>query len=656
MTDADRGYVMRAAGVASKPRRHTVSRGIDRHFLALLALACALFATWIALRYANQLPLDLYSFRQTQTALTAYWLKVDGFSLSYETPVAGPPWSIPFEFPLYQWIVALVSKAAGTRLDATGRIVSFVFLIACLFPTWTITRRLRLAPSVFPIFAALLLSSPTYVYWGRTFMIETSALFYCIVAIRVFVDLIEADRVDRHVVLFVVFMSVGILQKATTGLPILAVLTLVLVWVHVVRARTEENPRWRHLAIIVACFAVPFAVGLAWTVHTDQVKALNPFAASALTTSALRGWNWGTIAQRFSSDLYLDVVWKEILDKNCAGVVGIVLLGIGLSSKRPAHVRPIIQVALLLGVLPLFVFTNLHIEHSYYQTANVVFFLFAIAIVVGQILAERTARPAIVNVLALLLVASNVYHFVSEYRERFEQEFTFENSKDVALAALVKSNVQPDHYFEAFDFSWSSSLAYLSERRAFMVSDAFTRYAEMRKDPWTYVDRSRLEAVIACPTEAERVADLLDWSHKDKRWKIGAVWDCFLAVPERQVATRAVPVAKVDCDGIDLTVTHVEDSDRLAVVRLRTPRQLPGGELAAAYFVARAGSTDLEEMLKVSDPAGTSNRFDEFSRLIDRGSSREPTPIRVVRLRGEAREECRPSADALDAWSTKHRG
>src|SRR5262249_18342164 len=70
--------------------------------------------------------LDQYAFRQTQTALTSYWLMRGGPIFAYETPVLGFPWSIPFEFPLYQLLAAALSLV-GVPLDAAGRIVSFVF-------------------------------------------------------------------------------------------------------------------------------------------------------------------------------------------------------------------------------------------------------------------------------------------------------------------------------------------------------------------------------------------------------------------------------------------------------------------------------------------------------------------------------------------------
>jgi hypothetical protein len=66
--------------------------------LLFIALASVSYSAIIAFTYANQAPLDWYAFRQTQTALTAYWFMQEGFKLAYETPVGGRPWSIPFEF------------------------------------------------------------------------------------------------------------------------------------------------------------------------------------------------------------------------------------------------------------------------------------------------------------------------------------------------------------------------------------------------------------------------------------------------------------------------------------------------------------------------------------------------------------------------------
>lgn len=69
-------------------------------------------------------PVDASGFRQTQTALSIDWLLRGGPWLDYVTPVLGAPWSIPFEFPFYQWLAALLSSITGMSADNSGRLVS----------------------------------------------------------------------------------------------------------------------------------------------------------------------------------------------------------------------------------------------------------------------------------------------------------------------------------------------------------------------------------------------------------------------------------------------------------------------------------------------------------------------------------------------------
>jgi hypothetical protein len=595
--------------------------------LVALAIGCGAFATWFAIRYASQLPLDQYAFRQSQTVLTAYWLQRNGFSLAYETPVVGPPWSIPFEFPIWQWIVAVLSTWTGASLEATGRLVSFGFLLGCLPPVRTIAKRLRLSPAVFPVFCALVLSSPTYVYWGRALMIETAALFFCVVAIRWFVDLLLGIEARRAAMFFAVFLSAGMLQKATTAVPILAVLGLIFVAQRARRIGSLASfIASREAATAALCFGVPLALGAGWTVYTDRVKLLNPFAATALTTLALHGWNFGTLAQRLSPDLFRDTIWKEILERNCAGIVGIALLILGTLLRSTSHARAIVVVSLTLGILPLFVFTNLHIYHSYFQAENVVFFLFALAVVVGHVLKERLARPAIVPILAAVLVASNLHFFLSQDREGVEARYTFDNSTDVALATVIDANVPPDHYFVAFDLLWSSSLTYLSQRKSFTVSDVFKDYEAMRRDPSKFMDPARLDAVIACPSEPGRVAELFAWSRAGRRWKIGSIDDCYIAVPERQAVVDAAPIP-TDCEATAVSIAPIHDRERLVVVRLQAPRR------SEDYFVDVASSR--VEMLDVSGPG---EEPAQYTSLVDTG---DPRSIRIDRLRDGRLEQCR---------------
>ena len=145
--------------------------------LQYLLFVCFSYATYFVVSTSDQLPLDLHGFRQSQTALSAYWLNDSPNLFSYYTPVIGSPWSIPFEFPTYQIIVSFISTLFDFPLVQTGRILSFIFLSLIYFPVRVIVSVFQLDKRVTVILSMLILTSSVYLYWSRAFLIETLALF-----------------------------------------------------------------------------------------------------------------------------------------------------------------------------------------------------------------------------------------------------------------------------------------------------------------------------------------------------------------------------------------------------------------------------------------------------------------------------------------------
>ena len=116
----------------SNPDRSLLPGKILLWFSAV-ALLILLVCSW------SMPPVDASGFRQTQTALSIDWLLRGGPWLDYVTPVLGAPWSIPFEFPFYQWLAALLSSITGMSADNSGRLVSTVFHVGCI---WLVYRTL----------------------------------------------------------------------------------------------------------------------------------------------------------------------------------------------------------------------------------------------------------------------------------------------------------------------------------------------------------------------------------------------------------------------------------------------------------------------------------------------------------------------------------
>ena len=77
------------------------------------------FTVLIHLPTFDQPLVERHNFRQTQTAFTARIYHEEGIDLfDPKLPVLGPPWEVPFEFPLFQ---AAASKGAAPRSSNISR-------------------------------------------------------------------------------------------------------------------------------------------------------------------------------------------------------------------------------------------------------------------------------------------------------------------------------------------------------------------------------------------------------------------------------------------------------------------------------------------------------------------------------------------------------
>jgi hypothetical protein len=503
--------------------------GAASPWLKLLTAAVALGATGFAVRYAGQPLLEAHGFRQTQTAITAFWMIRDGWRLAYETPVAGYPWAIPFEFPLYQTLVALIAKLTGWPLDPIGRLVSFAFLLGCAWPAALIVKRLALPRQTAWVFCALLWSSPIYLFWGRTFMIETAALFFAFAAIPYGLDLLDPHPPWRAAVLCAVFGTIASLQKVTTGAPVLLVLGCL--WlIQWIRRGGLRRPQLREIATVCCAFGVPLLVVAAWTKYTDIVKSANPFGIQQ-TSAAIRDWNFGTLQQRLQLSTYATVLWHRMIVPNAAGVVGLGLIAGALLVPSAARVRAIVASALAMFLVPILLFTNVHIVHDYYQSSCALFLIAALAVAVAAWVPSLLRHRAVVPVLTSLLVLANGHGFLRGYGPIARKVITAPRSRVLNIAGVLRQNTPPGSAFVAFGRGWSSEFAYYAERKAFMVSGEFKDYRHAWEDPAAFLDGTPLGALVVCPSKpGVGLDEARERAASDPRWTLIEASDCGILI------------------------------------------------------------------------------------------------------------------------------
>ena len=207
-----------------------------RFFILLLVVTAILLACQYWLGTLNQPLIDDHEFRQTQTALTSLFIEpsLNGI-LNYETPVLGAPWSIPFEFPLFQLLAAQLEDISGLSLSASGRLLSVLFGLGCIWPATNLMHRHGLGYLAMGIFTILYLTSSIYLYWNRSFLIESAALFFTLASLDCYSQLRNRhEDVNMYngikVSAFAIILSLALLVKVTTALPAMALMTGDWIW------------------------------------------------------------------------------------------------------------------------------------------------------------------------------------------------------------------------------------------------------------------------------------------------------------------------------------------------------------------------------------------------------------------------------------------
>lgn len=456
----------------------------------VLVLAIAIWMT--AANLANPLT-GSYSFRPTQTALSAYWIAKGGPWLNYETPVLGAPWSIPFEFPLYQLLVAGISHF-GVPLDAAGRLVSFAFFLGCLWPIRMLVLNVDLSELAFWRVAILFVSSPLYVFWGGSFMMESCALFFSLLWLAFLAEFIRYRRANA-LVTSVLSGCLAALVKITTFLCVGLVgglATLVVVWL----AWRRGEPARQLVETVVGCALigfVPLILALGWTFYADQVKAMNEFGAS-LTSTQLTTWNFGSLSQRLNGGLWYNALVHRTFPHTLGYLwpMSIALLCVGLVRK------PFLGLAAAVGFLSLFLlFTNLVFVHDYYPYATAVFLVIGVAIGLDGL---KNAKLRLAGLFLMgILAANQVAYFKHKYFS-INDFYRSNASPELGAAQIVKTHTAPGSSILVFGEDWSSILQYLSERKGLAVpnwapQDLFNR---LLSTPQAFLGDSPLGAIVIC--------------------------------------------------------------------------------------------------------------------------------------------------------------
>jgi len=396
---------------------------------------------------------DVSAFRQAQTALSTYWMLGHRYRLDYETPVFGPPWSMPYELPLYQWLVAGLATLTGWSLDPSGRAVAEAFFLLTLVPCWSLLRRLGVGPRERLLALSLLLVSPFYLFWSRAFLIESTALFLALSYLAAAWAFLDRPRPAP----FVAALSLGVLAalvKITTCAAAWLALGLLLPGMLL-----RPGRGWRAVAWLVLV-GVPLAAGVLWTHWADSLKEQNPFARH-LTSRALHEWNFGTSSQRWQWQ-----TWGYVLARSPAMArQGIVLAACLLLMPLTRRYRAAVAACVFIHLALPLVFTNLYSMHEYYAFASMVFQVGAVALTVAGLMERGGWRAGLGGGVAAAFVLLAGHDYLTAYYPIQAADHV----ESAAVCRAVREKTDPEDVIVVLGCDWSSEVPYYSRRRALMV-------------------------------------------------------------------------------------------------------------------------------------------------------------------------------------------
>lgn len=446
-------------GMPENAALHTAAPSRRETLLAVALFVVALgFHAWGMTVGWGSKNLPGVEYRQAQTALSAYWIKQENnFSLAYPTPVLGQPWSVPMEFPLYQWTVVVTGKVTGWGLTKAGRAVSIGCFYLTLPALFLLLGRWGVAQGRRWLVLALVVSCPFYIFYARAFLIETMALMFAVWFWVAFERAVITRRYDWLVLALLTGTGAGLVKVTTWLLYLLPAGA----WALVRLLRGRESGRWRgDLGWMAAAVAVPFAASAWWVWLADRIKARNPLAEFLLSGN-LQDFNLGTMATRLSP-AYWAMKWRIVSEEltwlPLVGAAGLLAVIAARHRLRQA------VFCVLVFVAALWVFPVLYALHDYYYVANTVMLLLAVGLIVVGLSEVPRLRWWGWGVGTLFVAAQAGWYGWHYYPVQ-----SGISPGGNALTSLLCTLTKPNEVIVIAGQDWNAMTPYYARRRAVML-------------------------------------------------------------------------------------------------------------------------------------------------------------------------------------------
>jgi 4-amino-4-deoxy-L-arabinose transferase-like glycosyltransferase len=414
------------------------------------------------------------------TAMTVWSFIEEGIKLfEYQTPVLGPPWTIPFEFPVFQLTAAFIVKLGVSNIDLAGRIAALLyFYISAGFLYLICEKYLGTIPAV--CILLFYLWSPFTILWSRNFMIDYASVAFSMGYFYYFSKWLDNGRKIIHFLLSIILAVFAYLIKVTT-LPVVLIPMIYFGLKNIGSSLKKMNYQFRpylksnssFLAGMILIFLIPIIPFLFWLRFADALKSASEFTG-VLTSASLSDWNYGTWIQKLSIQEWAVIMQRivlKIITLPCCFflIVGPLFYSKG-SVKGSGNFVAIFGAGILITI---FIFFNLYWTHDYYLMAVSP----SISIVAG-FFCYLAVRRFLKNrfklkkwfYLPLFLIVVSIVSTGDYLKWSYEVSYDDPWDQTLNLARIIRENTTVNDYVIVADaFNWTPQYLYYAQRKGFML-------------------------------------------------------------------------------------------------------------------------------------------------------------------------------------------
>ena len=491
-----------------------------QYFVASCLLSLILLSFLVRLININQ-PFLKHHFRQSQTAITVWsFLQDDVTPLAYETPVLGPPWQVPFEFPTFQLSAFLLANVTDLGLDTVCRLTSLFYFYLSALLLYLLCRAALKERAVVWMTTLFYLWSPFTVLWSRSCMIDYASVAMALGYLLLFHYWVQGQRGLLPVLAIIILGCLSYLTKITTMAAFAPWVILFAAKSCLAGLRSFGNMasyvrlKRRELISLLCFILFPIAVGYLYTSYTDQIKAASPFTA-ALTSQGLQGWNFGALSMRLELRNWLVIAFRLVTQVIPYAFFVMPFVALCRLGQYSVEERVFLLGAVAGVCLPIAVFFNLYVVHDYYLIA--ISPLLSLLVGVGLDSTVRYVRAQSSSVRIMLFAIFIVLGVFSLYEgSEFTRTIMTYNKKPLycQIGETLQRLTDPREHIMITDFQWDSSILYYSRRKGFMFYFA----PPDEKFPYSFLKQNGF-TVVVCKNEYPALFSA--WQHRKLLDEVG---------------------------------------------------------------------------------------------------------------------------------------